>query len=457
LRIQALLQAGQGKEARDLIDARLREERDPAGIANLHQMRAIADMLLNDREGFKADADRALAASPNPARSLQAFVEMAVFFDPDIALSSFKRLSAIDKDRARRLDERVVGGLLQVFFQAGKIPQFEELTLLLGDLSYGGALSRDDIQIKSATILMKRGRPAEALDHARQVRNRSGLIDILTDRRFEAIWPELERSVGPRMETVAQANLASARAAFEKDPDKIEARLALMQAMADLGMWADADSLGKAIGRNRDELLALNERTAWIVDNHADILAAADRMDEADQRRAALVDTWTDDRGWIVNMAINRVGALVSAQRYQKALALLDSEKPKLDRFSSAYAKQLLRGYRIRLLVSLGRLKEANAIEPELIEHSGDATEATLGALLYLNRDADAEKLAVKWLDDPDKASSVISFLRTIDDPSSEEEKLEASLTARLRARPAIAAAFAARARDLPPSLRRQF
>ena len=451
-----MLQSGQGKEARELIDARLREESEPSAVAGLHQLRAIADILLNDHEAFKADTDRALAVAPNPARHLRAFVEMGALFDPEVALAALKRLAVIDEERARRLDEMVVGRLLQSFFQADKIPQYEDLTLVLGEISYGGILSRDDIQIKSATILMKRGRSDQALGHARRVNSRSGLIDILTDRRFEAIWPELERSVGPRMETVANANLATARTDFAKDPEKIEARLTLMRAMSDLGMWADADNLGKAIGRNKDELLALDERTAWIVDLHADILAAADRMDEADQRRAALIETWTDDRNWIINMAINRIGTLANAQRYDRALALLDSDRPRLDRFSSPYAKQLLRAFRIRLLVGLGRLNEAKAIAPALVEHSGDATQATLGALLYLNRDADAEKLALKWLDDPDEASSVISFLRTIDDPSSDQEKIEAELTARLRARPAIASAFAARARDLPPSLRRQ-
>jgi len=451
-----MLQSGQGKAARELIDARLREESEPAGVASLHQLRAISDILLNDHEAFKADTNRTLAVAPNPAPHLQAFVEMGALFNPEVALSALTRLSVVDKERARRLDEKVIGRLLQSFFQDNKIQQYEDLMLILGDMSYGGILSRDDIQIKSATILMKRGRSDQALSQARLVKSRSGLIDILTDRRFEAIWPELERSVGPRMETVAKANLVIARTDFEKDPEKIEARLTLMRSMSDLGMWADADNLGKAIGRNKDALLALDERTAWIIDLHADILAAVDRIDEAEQRRAALIETWTDDRGWIVNMAINRVGTLAGAQRYDKALALLDSEKSRLDRFSSPFAKQLLRAFRIRLLVGLGRLNEAKAIAPALIEHSGDATQATLGALLYLNRDADAERLALKWLEDPDEASSVISFLRIIDDPSSDQEKVEAELTARLRARPAIAAAFAAKARDLPPSLRRQ-
>jgi len=454
--LEQMIEKGQGKEARALLDTQLANEERPWAVAVLHRYRAVADMLLGDREAFKNDVAFALKLSPDPVQHLPAFVEMGTMFDPGVALASLKRLAAIDPEQARDLDEMVVGRLLGAFKQGHLDDQYEDLVLVLADISYGGILSRDDIQLEAATILIGRGQLDPALVHAEKISGRSGLIDILTDRRFERIWGRLEQSVGDRMETIAQVNLVKAKAQFDRAPQDLEARLALMRAYKDLGMWDPADELGKAVGTTSEELTALTERTAWIVDEHARILAEAGRVDEADARRAAIVATWSDERGWVISMAINRIATLADAHHYDRALALLDSQKDQLERYSSPYAKQLVRAFRALTLAGLKRPKDAAALGDDILSHADDATSATLGALLLLGRDAEAEKLAIRWLSDPEKSGAMISFLR-VSDTSKTDDPVAVELHNRFRARPAVQAAFLAKGRDLPERLRRAF
>ena len=97
-----------------------------------------------------------------------------------------------------------------------------------------------------------------------------------------------------------------------------------MRAYVDVGELQEADKVGAEVGRTRDELMSLTGTTAYVLDEHADILSMLGKAEEADRRRAALVETWSDSRRWIISMAINRLAALFTAHRYEEVLRELD-------------------------------------------------------------------------------------------------------------------------------------
>jgi len=456
-KVQALIDAGKADEARALIDAQLKAEKPGAPRGGLYFMRAFADAKLRDIEAFRADFAETIRLAPYPAPLLPSFVRLGAEVDPDTSLVAIEKLSVLSPEGVRNLDEGMIWYLKERFKQGNRTPEYQRLILSLADASFGKILEPDTIQLEAASILAGRGEIAKSLAHARQIRNRSSWISVLTDRTYASLWPELETAATDGLQGPARARLAIAQADFRKEPDSLDARLKLMRAYADLGMWADADALGREVGRTRAELMALTSTTANLVDEHANILLMSGRFDEADRRRAALIETWTDQRPWVINMAINRIGAFVDQGRYGPALDLLESQKARLEAQSSPYAKQLLRGIRVFALTGLGRKAEAEAMAPEIKAHADDAPQATLAALIRLGDAVSAEALALAWLKQPRFRSAIIEILRVDDTMKATDNPAENRMMRQFRARPAVKAAFDASARDLPERFRRTF
>jgi hypothetical protein len=420
-------------------------------------MRSVADAGLRDIPSLRKDAAEALRLSGESVALHSAYFVLGGQVDPDLALSSLERLAVLAPNVARSIDEGRIWHLGQAFYQGHRMAQYNRLMLVLADLSYGAVRPADEVQKKAAEILLQRGDVQGAIEHVRKVSGRDTLLDILTDRRFQSLWPELERSSGDKLEVPAKARLASAQAKFKAEPDSLPVRLDLMQAYVDLGLLSEAEKLGGEVGRTLEELMRLGETTAYVIDKHADILAMLGRHEEADARRAALVATWTRDRRWVINMAINRLAALFTAHKYQLILDELDRPGNRYQEDSSPYAKQLLRVLRISSLVELNRLKEAQAQIPDLRAHEDDAPAATIDALLIAGMDAEAEKSTLAYLKDPDKRDTIIRSLRIADRAVNSDDPLADKAHFRLRARPAVEAAFELHARDLPERFRRAY
>lgn len=453
---ESALKGGRGAEARAIIDKQLKVVTDPGERAAMLVIRLVADAELGDRRSFRSDAAQAIAISTYPETVLPKIAELSVGYDPETSISAIARLAQVDPNAARAIDSSLIMQLYNRLRDDKLDVERKTFTLLLADISYGNSLLRDGFQLEAAELLIERGQTVKALNHVVQIRGRNALNNVLTDRRYQQFWPELERTVGDRMETAARANLAFAEAAFQADPNDLRARRALMQADSELGLYDAADALARDFGRDRASLMSMDKNSMWVVELHASILAYAGRFDEAEKRRAAVVDTWTEQRSWVVNTAINRISSLINARRFGEALTLLDKDRGRLKKSSSSYAKQLLRSYRISALVGLNRRDEALRQASELPSHADDAPIATIASLILVNRDAEAERLVIEQLKRPDRRKEMISYL-SVGDVWSKYDPNVQSGDARFRARPAVEAAFQAVARDIPQRLRRTF
>ena len=451
------LQNGHPKEARAALDAHLKNETDPQTRAVAHALRAVANGMLNDQPAMRIDMAEAISLAKDPAPFLVQQIQLGSRTDQGMALEGVARLAAIDPAKARELDEGVIWTLLQGFREAHRTTENERLVLILADLYFGQISSPDEFQKQAAVIMVARGDAQRALEYARRVNERAGLIDILTDRRYQQLWPELEQSSGVRLEIPARARLARADADFQAHPDSLALRLNLMRAYVDVGDLQEADKVGVGFGRTREELMSLTGTTAYVVDEHADILSMLGKAEEADRRRAALVETWSDSRRWIISMAINRLAALFTAHRYEEVLRELDRPNRRYQQDSSPYAKQLLRVLRVGSLIGLGRRPEALALIPELQAHKADARAATVDALMLAGMDDEAEKLVLAALENIEEREVMIQSLRISDSSPKADDPLAETIRVRLRARPDVESAFQKYARDLPETLRRTY
>ena len=453
-KVDAALADRDFKRALKIVDHRIESETDADQKALLLTFLGLIHLSSSETNKARSDFAQAVGTAADPSAVLDAQVTLITPLNPILASEALKRLAALDPAAARQIDPNIVGQLLRFTKKSGGTDIYYPLLFTIADLGFGSVDERDSIALEAATVSQSRGEVARALQFAKSVSSRASLVQVLTERRFAALWPELERSVGPKMEIPAQRNLAIAQATFDADPSDPQARLELMQAHIDLKQWQAVDSLGKDIGRSRAELMAIDSETMWLIDTHAVALKMMNRRDEGDRRRAALVETWSPTRRWIVSSAINRIEDLLGAGRFAEALALTESSVERVKRDGNAYAEQILRSARIEALVRLGRMGEANKLTDDLLAHANNAPARSLMALLQVDRRDDAEKAALGWLSQPDRASRIIALLREDDSWLGLRDDVDEKLIAAFRARPAIAAAFSALARDLPEQFR---
>lgn len=455
--IRAAFVTGRFNDARLLIDAQLKLQHNDREAGTLYFLRSQADAALGDQSGFRTDSAEALKRANYRLPLDIVYFSMGLQVDADLALSSFEHIAIESPELARGYEPAALGRLAQAFMQTNREAQYERLFLALAGVGFGTGLISDDIQKQAAQILLKRGQVEKAIDHARKIAGRDGLVDLLTDRRFAKLWPELERTSGDRLENPAQSALTLARSDFNANPKSLLRRLDLMRAYRDSGNLPEAEKLGAEVGKTLEELMSLNEQTAYAIDAHAEVLAMLGRLEESDRRRLEMVQTWTPDRRWVINLAINRLGELFSTRRYRDILAELDRPGNRYQQDSSPYGRQLLRALRIGSLFGLGRQAEGKALVPDFVAHNDDAPGVTIDTLLVVGEDKEAEKVALSALADPDKRWSVMQTLRIADHAPKLDLPNAEQLHLRFRARPAVAAAFQTYARDLPARFRRTF
>lgn len=190
-------------------------------------------------------------------------------------------------------------------------------------------------------------------------------LGLLVDRRYEAIWPDIERWAGGDLVAQRDAYVAAARAAFEVDPSLVlrgnyadalvaagrgdEARSLLAEAVADPGLWDE----------RRDDIVMTAIRLSAMIESEGDADAALAVL----RRMKAATPAARYPAG--ANITPNEARLLIGAGRHAEALALLDAELLAADVDDQAVL-DFYRALRLCALRGLGREAEATAIAAEL-------------------------------------------------------------------------------------------
>lgn len=170
--------------------------------------------------------------------------------------------------------------------------------------------------------------------------NPSNLVKLLIDRRYEAIWPQLESAAGSNLSMVLRRYLAEAvaqRAAAPRDPLKL---YQLVLAKLWLGDFAGAVSDAAVIERTPKGLAKIVEDEAWTLDSAVNAYDGLGQPAEADAIFNGLADLNTEGRDWVVNFAINRANRLVRHGRWEEALPTTERAVVVAAQFGSPYAKE---------------------------------------------------------------------------------------------------------------------
>ena len=158
------------------------------------------------------------------------------------------RAVADDKTRAFNLDYALIS--------AG----WEPADVTLGDIDW--------LRLRLITQLVDRDRLDDAKPIIDKVLSPVVLVRMAIDRRFEAIWPQLEARLGPSADTADAKYLAATKARFDKNPKSLIARLGYAEALNIASREPEAIAIAD-VAKTPAELAALSNREIWLVNLHA--------------------------------------------------------------------------------------------------------------------------------------------------------------------------------------------
>jgi tetratricopeptide (TPR) repeat protein len=427
------------------------------GTAVVDGMRAAALIALKrDSEANQmiAEAERLAPQEPFPTTTILEGSLVADRFA--FAADALDKLIARFPDVMRDQRPQLVGYFLRNE-PKGQEQRNEDRRVALARIGYGGSSNGDWLASSAIDILLKRGDLAGAGDLLGYIDDPQMIENMLVQKRYSALWPEVEDRAGKHLSKVRASSVASAEQDYLKAPDDHEKLKLYLNALRHAGRLDDAVALRSRLPATRDTMAKADEDLGWSVNEVALALHESGRPDQADQLFAMLNEAPMDKAGWRVSMIINRLELLVADGKFDKAATLLDATELSAKNDGSDFARQLVRRLKYCTMSSLGRKDEAAKILPDVMAHAGDAAQPTIEGLLCAGEVDKAEQLVVKTFNDPKatpakKRQFEEDFVRglqpvplTSDDPSVWSNRL-----AVLRQRPAIAAAYARLGRDMP-------
>jgi tetratricopeptide (TPR) repeat protein len=430
---------------------------DKHARATLDIMRASALLgLKREREARKliAEADELAPDIPEPSTTLFTGALLTEHFD--IAADTLDRMIARYPDVVRD----VPWELMRFFLQkepSGQAQRNDDRRATLVRIGYGADTEHGYYLAATAVrrlVLRSDYDGASAL--LPFVKEPESIENMLIQRRYERMWPAIEKLAGPHLATVRADLAAEAARQYAETPDDHQAFASYVNALRHAGRLNDAIALEAKLPQTSEAMASTDEDMGWAVNNVAFALHEAGRKDEADKLLERLNDAPMPKEDWRVSMKINRLEFLVQDGEFEKALSLVE---PTAATIGSPYADQLTRRLRYCTLSRLGRAAEAAKYRAEFLAHASDAPGPTIDALLCAGDASAAEQVALTALSEPDPAKRSefeTDFVRQLqahplasDDPSVWEGRWS-----EFRKRPAIASAFARLGRDLPDEFR---
>lgn len=425
------------------------EKDNKQGRAIIQAMRGAALVgLKRDKDALKlfAEAD---AAAPTIVLINTLQYEAGIRTDNfEIAAAALDRMISRTPDAVRTLGMDGVSYLLRNEPE-GQEKRNEDRRIALGQLGYGGATG-DYYTASAVDILMRRGEVAKAAELVSFIDDPGTIESYLIGKRYAALWPTLEATVGDHLSKMRESSVRAARKEFEENPDSTEKREFLIGALWRAGQLDAAIAFRSDLPATTAALSSANSDIGWAINNVAFALHEAGRKDEADQLFAFLNEAEIDRSGWWrVNMIINRLLLLVADGKFDRALSLMGRAEISANKDGNDRSRQLVRKLKYCTLSQLGRRDEAESLLPELLKHADDAVGPTINALICAGKIDEAEKLVLESLKDEDFERYFVRSLQamplTADYPSVWDKSWQD-----LRRRPAIAKEFDRLGRDMP-------
>lgn len=254
---------------------------------------------------------------------------------------------------------------------------------------------------------MGRGDTEAALAMLPEITSPDTGVLLLADRRFQPIWPQVERWAGNDMAAQRKATLETAKAAYAKNPTA-ENRLAYLSAMQETG----------------ERKQAIEEYSIWLAERGG-ALNAYERSRAAVKRGSALAEDGQQEaaikamtqalgglpRAGQFNIVPNLVVQLILADRNKQAMDFLDEYAPVKGELEAPAAFAYFMALRACALHGLGKASEAKIIGMQVGKEYSSNKGANDIASACLDDDAQKAAHLIAALKDPYQRGDAIRRL----------------------------------------------
>ncbi|MEZ5681588.1 MAG: hypothetical protein R3E14_09865 [Erythrobacter sp.] len=244
------------------------------------------------------------------------------------------------------------------------------------------------------------------------VRSPSSYVAMLSDRRYEAIWPVIEEHAGANLERVSAeyAEWALARLGnAEEDRDRFsDAAHGLHFA----GRYQDAIDLAQRWLDRDGALASIQEGDAWALNIQAYAYDALGRREEADRVLDLLAEQDPEEHNWVVNFVINRASRLVGYERWEEGLAAAHLAREVTEMQGSPYAKMIVSRDHVCALSALGRPGEIAADLEFLRTNPTESHILAAQGLMCAGYRGEASELLLRGLTDKTYRSDIVGQLQ---------------------------------------------
>ncbi len=453
----SLYDSDRSAEALPILDAMLAQTDVPAERGRIQQLRffvlAKLDKVVEARQAIEIAV--ANTEAPTPMILAALFKIRAFMGDMGPAGETLLLIAATDPPTLNTLPSELVTNVMR---DARKDSQ------KAFDLDYGMVVAgwsppdatladADWLRLRLVTALVKRGRLDDAKPFVDQIINPVVLVRIGIDRRFQSLWPAIEKRLGPGADVADAVYVETAKTRFDAAPKSLIARLGYAEALNIASREPEAMAVAD-VAHTTPELSKLNDREIWIVNLHAALLGDAGKIDAALARYAALNATPITGRPGLIGTIINQALFAVSVNRPKDAIAAADfaDSDPAL---LSDYGRLFIAQARACALTQLGQSADAAKVAAPLLVKSGANDDAYLAAVICLGRsDAAAAAIIRRLASDDDRAEMLFDLQPFLiaDRTNARDIQQRAALRA-LKLRPDVKAAYLKAGRDLPAAV----
>lgn len=372
----------------------------------------------------------------------------------DFPKAAERLLVLTDKDPARiaRFDSDMVQAIL-IQAKAQKDPTiWQNLVLGLARSSWGvaeGPDIRDPLMQQAVTVYLAKHQNEDAADLLREIADPERLMEMAISRRYEPIWPDIERRLGNHSQDSLRQFSGFWLNALASQPDNPAFIHQSIRAFILAGHLQDAVDLGNSV-----------KITSHISDDSIKaIIAAADArlavggsgaVSESIARLQSLNRIDPSRHQIVLSADIRKSEWLNQSGRYYESRSLSEKMLSNLGLSLTPSDIASFQQSAVCSMMKLGQRKQANQMAQEMMQSHLDDKQAVIEALFCAGKSQEAINLAIHTLDNPSQADTLLKLLQPDGRFPDVRPQYYRSVWSKLSAIPAVERAFLKNGRVLP-------
>ena len=241
----------------------------------------------------------------------------------------------------------------------------------------------------------------------------SVLLSIGMDRRYQTLWPEIDRLGRDAFKASLEQDLARAEAAAKAAPEDFKLASARIDALRRLGRYDQALAVAEPLLAKRSRIETVGDDAFWLINDKATVLRSLGQIDAAIAALDQALSFGIDEYRSLAGIAINRAESLIAAGRHAEALAAMQDLEAKHNSLINDYGRMFVWGAQACALDALGRGDESRAVAAKMAPKSDESPMAMLQLHACRKDDAAVKALLITILRDPNfRTEALALFVR---------------------------------------------